>query len=552
MSLPNLNTQGSLFGSVGMAAPGLFSETDRYQLFARKIWPLLAGKRRELESCYSATNGRAAIEPVVLLGVLVLQFLERAPDRQAADMVRYHLGWKLALNLELGDRGFHHSTLSVFRDRLEKSKQGRLAFDAVLGGLQDHGLVPKRGRQRLDSTHVLGMVARLSSLECVRETLRLALEELAPLLPETERPDFWTLYWERYVESKLDYRSPEAVLKQKLSLAGEDVRLLLRWLEPLPAAMRSGRQVELLRRVFAEHYTIEADAKITPVKVHATGVVQNPHDPEAQWSAKGKGKSRKEWVGYKVQVAESIGPEPQSKSEPERNFLTSVVTQSGTESDDAGLPATLQAQRQSGLETPAELYVDGAYVSAAELAQAKKEGRELIGPAQPSGSKATGYRIEEFDICVEERRAICPAGRENTQCSRLEEKQSGKVSYRFEWSTHCHQCPLKEQCVGADQNHRTLAVGEHHTLLQERRREQATESFRQRMRVRNGIEGAQSELVRGHGMRRARYRGKSRLDVQLQFTAAACNVKRWLRVLAWEAKKALQATAGMIGQTVEA
>jgi hypothetical protein len=53
-------------------------------------------------------------------------------------------------------------------------------------------------------------------------------------------------------------------------------------------------------------------------------------------------------------------------------------------------------------------------------------------------------------------------------------------------------------------------------------------------------------------MRRARYRGKSRLDVQLQFTAAACNVKRWLRVLAWEAKKALQGAAGMIGQTVEA
>jgi hypothetical protein len=194
---------------------------------------------------------------------------------------------------------------------------------------------------------------------------------------------------------------------------------------------------------------------------------------------------------------------------------------------------------------PSELYVDGAYVSAAELARAKKEGRELIGPAQPSGSKATGYRIEEFDICVEERRAVCPAGRENTQCSRLEEKETGKLTYRFEWSTHCHDCPLREQCVGAGQKHRTLAVGEHHTVLQERRREQTTASFRERMRVRNGIEGAQSELVRGHGMRRARYRGKSRLDLQLQFTGAACNVKRWLRALAWEAKKAIETAAGM-------
>jgi len=30
------------------------------------------------------------------------------------------------------------------------------------------------------------------------------------------------------------------------------------------------------------------------------------------------------------------------------------------------------------------------------------------------------------------RQAVCPAGKTNTQCSRLEEGASGKVSYRFE------------------------------------------------------------------------------------------------------------------------
>jgi len=40
------------------------------------------------------------------------------------------------------------------------------------------GLVERRGKQRLDSTQMLGLVARMSRLECVRETLRLALEEL--------------------------------------------------------------------------------------------------------------------------------------------------------------------------------------------------------------------------------------------------------------------------------------------------------------------------------------------------------------------------------------
>lgn len=548
MSLPDFDTQSSLFGSVSSLAPGLFSEADRYRLFAQKIWPVLAGTRQQLESCYVTTNGRAAFEPVALLGAVILQFMERVPDRQAADLVRYHLGWKLALNLELGERGFHATTLVTFRERLEKNGQAKIAFNAVLEALQAEGLVPKRGRQRLDSTHVLGLVARMSRLECVRETLRLALEELAPMLPESERPDFWALFWERYVESKLDYQSAETVLREKQSQAGQDSLRLLRWLEPLPSSLRQGRQVELLRRVFDEHYTIQESQEVMPVKEHAAGVVQNPHDCEAQWSAKGQGKARKDWVGYKVQVAESIGAKPKAKAEPERHFLTSLVTQGAIESDDAGLPATLEAQSESGLLAPSELYLDGAYVSAANLAKALEEGWALMGPAQPSPScKTTGYRTEDFDVKVEARRAVCPAGKEDTQCSRLEESQSGKVSYRFEWSTHCHACPMRAQCVGKGQKHRTLVVGEHHTALQDRRREQTSEAFRKRMHLRNGIEGTQSELVRGYGLRRARYRGKSKLNLQIQFIGAACNIKRWLRVLAYDVRTTFQAMAGAAG-----
>jgi len=50
----------------------------------------------------------------------------------------------------------------------------------------------------------LSAVSDLSALECVRETLGLALEELASVLAQSERPDFWELFWERYGESKLD------------------------------------------------------------------------------------------------------------------------------------------------------------------------------------------------------------------------------------------------------------------------------------------------------------------------------------------------------------
>ena len=80
-------------------------------------------------------------------------------------------------------------------------------------------------------------------------------------------------------------------------------------------------------------------------------------------------------------------------------------------------------------------------------------------------------------------------------------------------------------------------VGQYHTLLQKRRHEQNTPLFVERMKIRNGIEATQSELVRAHGLRQARYRGKAKVDLQNQFIGAACNIKRWLRLLAWQIKE---------------
>ncbi|HNQ87575.1 MAG TPA: transposase [Verrucomicrobiota bacterium] len=161
------------------------------------------------------------------------------------------------------------------------------------------------------------------------------------------------------------------------------------------------------------------------------------------------------------------------------------------------------------------------------------EGREIIGPAQPAPRKDGRFNVEDFAIRVEDRQAVCPAGRRNTQCSRLEEVDRVKVSYRFEFSTACQGCALRARCLGQGQAHRTLVVGEHHTLLQHRRQEQQTEAFRQRMKQRNAIEGTQSEPVRGHRLRRARSRGLAKAKLQNYFIGAACNVKRWLRHEAW-------------------
>jgi hypothetical protein len=86
--------------------------------------------------------------------------------------------------------------------------------------------------------------------------------------------------------------------------------------------------------------------------------------------------------------------------------------------------------------------------------------------------------------------------------------------------------------VPARQSHRTIVVGQYHELLQQRRRDQQTEQFKERMQQRNAIEGTISELARAHGLRRSRYRGFAKVKLQNLFIGTACNVKRWLRIVA--------------------
>jgi hypothetical protein len=549
MSLPVFSSQSQLFSTAALTGQ-LFGPTDRYRLFAQKVYPVVAATRRALEPCYCPDNGRVAVEPVLLLGVSLLQFLEAIPDRQALEMLRYHAGWNLALNCQLGDQVFHPTTLVHFRQRLLEHDLSAIGFQAVLDALADAGLVQRRSRQRLDSTQMFGRVSRMSRLDCVRESLRLALNEISEKLPSTDQPPWWPLLLERYVDTQADYRAAVETLTRKLVEAGQDAQRLLGWLASAPETKWGrGKQVQLLGRVFSEQFEVGATGQeVQPKAKEQLGSerVQNPHDPEATYASKGKGDQRKEHVGYKVQVAETVSEAVLASGEPTGNFIVGMVTQAARESDEEGALKMKVEQQAMGLEKPPVNYVDAAYISTEELVEAAAEGRELIGPAPKSANNNDGrFHSEDFQVEVEHRRATCPAGHLNSQCSRLVEKATGRVSYRFEWDTAtCAACPLRLQCIKAEHPHRALVAGENHTVLQARRQDQRTDAFKARMKHRNAIEGTQSELVRAHGLRRARYRGLAKTKLQNYFIGAACNVKRWLRRVAWEMQQRL-AVAGV-------
>jgi transposase len=155
----------------------------------------------ELFTPVYAVEGQPAIHPWQLALVSVMQFAENLSDRQAADAVRARIDWKYALGLDLSDEGFHYSALSEFRTRLVDGGIERVLLDTLLERCRERGWLKARGRQRTDSTPVLGAVQALNQLELVGETLRHTLNVLATVAPDWLKaqvpPDWYARYGER-------------------------------------------------------------------------------------------------------------------------------------------------------------------------------------------------------------------------------------------------------------------------------------------------------------------------------------------------------------------
>jgi IS5 family transposase len=308
------------------------------------------------------------------------------------------------------------------------------------------------------------------------------------------------------------------------------MQALLAWVEDQKDLLAHDK-TKLLQRVFGEQFEVTAAGPAVRPQ-EDSGTVQNPHDPDAQWAAKDQ-KKTKTWVGYKVQIAETVPEEAGAKSprEPTSQFLTEVTTTEAIVSDLEGRVRLEQQQEQHGLGRADTSYVDAAYVTEETLARAQEEGRALIGPARPSANtRSKLYTTDDFDVSIAERRATCPAGHTSTQCSRLENQETGRIEYRFEWSAHCDECPLQSQCTKAGSGRRAVVVAQYHDLLQARRRAMQTPVFQEQMHQRNAIEGTISEFTRNGG-RRARYRGLAKTALANYFHGAALNVKRWIRLL---------------------
>ena len=108
-----------------------------------------------------------------------------------------------------------------------KSNKGeRMMFDGIVDLLIELGLIKRAGKQRIDSTHILGYVKEMSRLECAVETMRLALEELSGELIGGKRPEFWERLWALYVQSEVGWRLSKAERDSRYRQCGQDMKEL--------------------------------------------------------------------------------------------------------------------------------------------------------------------------------------------------------------------------------------------------------------------------------------------------------------------------------------
>jgi hypothetical protein len=102
--------------------------------------------------------------------------------------------------------------------------------------------------------------------------------------------------------------------------------------------------------------------------------------------------------------------------------------------------------------------------------------------------------------------------------------------FRFDRKV-CELCPLFERCVHSKTRGRSIVTHYHEPLLGTARERQLTPEFKRTYRLRAAVEREIAQLVQ-HGLRQARYIGRTKDRLQAQWTGAAVNLGHLFRLFA--------------------
>lgn len=513
-----------LFG-VQNTMKDLLPKEHEMAVFSREIYPLFSD--HDFKDCYS-DKGRNAIPPSFLAMVTLLQWRESLSDEETAEAVYLRLDWKYALHLPLEKEGlFDSSTLCVFRRRLKEKDKESVVFDKLVNLCREKGFIKKNTKQRIDATHIVKHINRITTTDLLFRAVKCLVEEIEEKHAE---------YYEKKIPEDIKARyegkfscfgmSKETRADRQAEIVEDGLRL--KRILAQEAFSSELKQLEIMETIFGENVVIR-EKKIeekTFIEVEEIEcpkqTVFEPRDPTVQLGVKGKTK----WVGEKCHIVETA-------EKGEINFIVDMIPQKAQESDQR-IHSELQERNEEKGFHPEKIYGDQNYISGTAIKTYAQQGQILMGYAQADTSKKEeGFRVADFDIDMEKKEAVCPAGKVCINWHYRKKTKSYHICYS---KSQCRDCRWIGKCVTDTRGKRILRVSEDYEFIEQRRKKQKTREFRKEMSVRAQVEGTISELVRKHGIRKARYKGQEGRALQYYMAACALNLRRFVKRLSIDKK----------------
>ena len=483
---------------------------------ADSIWALLHREGHRLfpddmfADLYTST-GRRSVPPQIVATVMVLQRCFGLSDREAVQAFEFDARWKYACGgLDFDYPGFAHTVLVYTRARLAASDRPRRIFEVSLGAAREAGVVSTK--RVLDSTPLYDAVATQDTVTMIRSAIRRLLVAAdsdleAELRAVLERDDDYGSGG----KPVCDWDDPTARAGLVAELAA-DAHGCLGVLDgrDLPEAV--AQIGELLATVVGQDLEQGDDGRFRIARKVAKDRVISTVDPDARHGHKTAARG---FDGYKGHIAE----------DPDSEIITDTTVTAGN-AGDASVAETLiedllDREDPGGETDDATVYGDSAYGSGEFQQRLEDEHIDSRCRTQPPAAPKGRFGKDKFRIDLRDDTVRCP--NQVTVTIRRGTNGAG-IAY---FCDACTDCPLREACTNAAGG-RTIRVGIHEAVLARARLRQQTQQWQEDYRAtRPKVERKLGHLMRRrHGGRRARVRGRPKVDADFNLLAAAANVAR--------------------------
>lgn len=473
------------------------------------IWAVLHRECHELfpDELFAdlfTSTGRRSVPPRIVAVVMVLQRLLGLSDREAVQAFEFDARWKYACGgLDFDYPGFAHTVLVDMRARLARSERPKRIFEVTLDAAREAGVVS--ARRVLDSTPLYDAVATQDTVTMIRSAIRQLLAAADPRLQGELRG---------VLRRDDDYGSggkptcdwdDRAAREQLVAELATDGYACLEVLEGRDLPEGVAQVAELLATVLGQDLEAGDDGRVRIARRVAKDRVISTIDPDARHGHKTQSRG---FDGYKGHVA--VDP------------ASEIITDTTVTAGNAGDASVAQDLIDDVLgDDDAKVYGDSAY-GTGEFQQRLDDERIDSGcRTQPPSAPAGRFGKDRFTIDLTTDAVTCPAG---VTVSIRRGADGGGIAY---FAENCASCPRRGECTDAAGG-RTIRVGEFEAALARARQRQTDPDWQADYRAnRPKVERKLGHLMRRrHGGRRARVRGRPKVDADFNLLAAAANLAR--------------------------